>query len=123
MSDSQNDPRRQALKRGLEQLSDHQLQRLRDHIAFGLPLCLDGGNYDQQRAAFCPLGVAVGLDAVEWGPETELRSDTVRAVLTILGYTVSNTRGVEGQFYQYNRLADLKALVYDILTERTVTAM
>jgi hypothetical protein len=99
----------------LEQLTAAQLHALLDRIDGGGPICVDHGNYDPGTGAFCPLAVAVGLDRAWRG---EASSDRVGAVLSLMGYSVGNTRGVAGEFFRGDRRGELREAAEDVLRDR-----
>jgi|SRR5271166_4727652 len=103
------DPRKTGLKNGLRQLTAAQLQRVIDYPD---EMVLD--NYNYQDGKFCPLAIGVGLDSVIINPTHE----TVFELLDNLGYTVYNTRGIQGEFYTTNRQEDLLEAAKEVLQEK-----
>jgi hypothetical protein len=103
------DPRKTGLKNGLRQLTIDQLKRVMDYPD---EMVLDTYNYE--NGCFCPLAVGVGLDQTMENPTHE----KVFEKLTELGYTVYNTRGIEGNYYTTNRLHDLLEAAREVLTEK-----
>jgi hypothetical protein len=103
------DPRKTGLKNGLRQLTIEQLERV---INYDGEMVLDTYNY--QDGKFCPLAVALELDK----KITEPTHDKVFGFLTLLGYKVYNTRGIEGQFYTTNRAKDLLEAAKEVLQEK-----
>ena len=103
------DPRKTGLKNGLRQLTIEQLQRVIDYPG---EMVLDEFNYDQGK--FCPLGIALELDKTVKLPTHQKVFD----ILTHMGYSVYNTRGIEGSFYTTNRLADLLTATKEVLQEK-----
>lgn len=104
------DLRHIALKNGLRQLTNEQIERVLKTPSD--QICLDDGNFINGK--FCPLAIALDLPAIIKEPT----DDKVHAVLTMLGYKVNNTRGVVGNFYTTNRLQDLVHAALDVLEER-----
>jgi hypothetical protein len=45
-------------------------------------------------------------------------NDKVTEVLTLLGFTIYNTRGIKGTFYTNNRKEDLLIAIREVLEER-----
>jgi len=109
MSDNSEDPRKTGLKNGLRQLTIEQLERV---INYKGDMVLDTYNYEDGK--FCPLAIGVGLD--KW--DRYWTHDKVWGMLTLLGYKVNNTRGIEGEFYTTNRLEDLLAAAREVLEEK-----
>jgi hypothetical protein len=103
------DPRKTGLKNGLRQLNKHQLQRILDYPA---EMVLDTYNYHNGK--FCPLAVALNLHRLIDSPT----NDKVTEVLTLLGFTIYNTRGIKGTFYTNNRKEDLLIAIREVLEER-----
>lgn len=103
------DPRKTGLKEGLRQLTSEQLQRVIDYPG---EMVLDTYNYQDGR--FCPLAIALGVDKAMENPT----HDKVFGYLTLLGYKVYNTRGIEGQFYTVNRAEDLLEAAKEVLQEK-----
>jgi hypothetical protein len=103
------DPRKIGLKNGLRQLTIEQLERV---ITYPGEMVLDTFNYENGK--FCPLAIGVGLDT--WGREWS--HEKVWGTLSLLGYTVNNTRGISGEFYTSNRLEDLLAAAREVLEEK-----
>lgn len=103
------DPRKTGLKNGLRQLTADQLQRVIDYPG---EMVLDQFNY--QDGKFCPLAVGLGLDK----NMSEPTHDKIFGHLTLLGYKVYNTRGIEGEFYTTNRLQDLLEAAQEVLLEK-----
>lgn len=103
-----NDPRKIGLKQGLRQLNVEQLQRV---LNYPKEMVLDTYNY--QDGKFCPLAVALELDSME-----EPSHDKVFQILTEMGYTVYNTRGIQGEFYIDNRKEDLFLAVQEVIEEK-----
>lgn len=104
------DPRKTGLKNGLRQLSAEQLQKVIDYPG---EMVLDSHNYEDGK--FCALAIGVGLDKTMIDPTHEKVFET----LTDMGYKVYNTRGIPGEFYTTNRLADLLEAAKEILQEKT----
>lgn len=109
MSEQSEDPRKVGLKNGLRQLTIEQLQRV---INYKGEMVLDTYNYENGR--FCPLAIALELDR----KMTEPTHDKVFGFLTLLGYKVYNTRGIEGKFYTTNRAEDLLEAAKEVLQEK-----
>ena len=107
------DPRKTGLKRGLEQLTLEQLQRLR---AWEGPLVLDNVNYKEGQ--FCPLAVALDLPRTLASPSDE----AVVQHLTGLGLSVYNTRGIVGKFYTSDRRRDLFEALDEVIKNRVTNA-
>lgn len=107
------DPRKTALKNGLRQLTVGQLRRV---LSYRNPMIYDQFNYAD--GLYCPLAVGCGLPGVMKGPTNE----KVIQVLTLMGYKVNNTKGVEGAFYRHNRAADLREAALEVLTEKKAKA-
>lgn len=104
------DPRKTALKMGLRQLTVGELYRV---MRYRDDLLLDDCNYKDGK--FCPLAVALEI------PEYLRNRATDELVLLELkhrGYTVYNTRGVEGDFYTTNRKRDLAIAVEEVIREK-----
>jgi hypothetical protein len=78
-------------------------------------MVLDELNYCNGN--FCPLAVALELDKKIIEPT----HDKVFQVLTEMGYTVYNTRGIAGQFYTINRKEDLLQAAKEVLQEKLLT--
>ena len=106
------DPRKTGLKNGLRQLTIQQLQRV---IDYPHEMILDTFNY--QNGYFCPLAVALELDKNMISPTHEKVFET----LTSMGYSVYNTRGIQGEFYTENRLTDLLQAAQEVLQEKINT--
>lgn len=102
------DPRKTGLKNGLRQLKIDELERV---LTYEKDMVLDEFNY--QDGKFCPLAVAVGLDSMPNPSHQKVFEE-----LTGLGYTVYNTKGIEGTFYTENRLEDLKQAAQEVLEEK-----
>lgn len=103
------DPRKTGLKNGLRQLTVKQLQRV---IEYQDEMVLDTYNY--QDGKFCPLAIGAGIDLVITNPTHE----TVFELLDTLGYSVNNTRGIQGEFYTTNRKEDLMIAAKEVLQEK-----
>jgi len=103
------DPRKTGLKNGLRQLTAEQIRKVIDYPD---EMVLDTYNY--QDGKFCPLAVALDLDKTVESPTHE----KVFSELTAKGYKVYNTRGIKGEFYTDNRLADLLTAAHEVLQEK-----
>lgn len=104
------DPRKTGLKKGLRQLTIEQIERV---LTYPHEMVLDEYNYCDGK--FCPLAIGVGLDRSLPYPS----DDRVYDLLVELGYSVRNTRGIEGEFYQHpNRLRDLRIAAQEVLDEK-----
>lgn len=103
------DPRKTGLKNGLRQLTAEQIQRV---IDYPNEMVLDSYNYEDGK--FCALAVALELDKTMIAPT----HDKVFETLTSMGYKVYNTRGIPGEFYTTNRLADLLEAAKEVLQEK-----
>lgn len=105
------DPRKAGLKHGLRQLTSKQLDRV---INYPREMVLDTFNYHEGK--FCPLAVGLGLDETLRDPTNE----RVTEALTLLGYSIYNTRGIAGEFYQHpRRLEDLRIAAREVKQEKT----
>lgn len=103
------DLRKIGLMNGLRQLSLAQLLRVRDYPH---EMVLDTYNYADGK--FCPLAVGVGLDGM-----TEPSQAKVYKCLEALGFSIYNTTGIEGEFYQHpNREADLRTALTEVIAEK-----
>lgn len=108
------DPRKQALKRGLRQLNEHEIVRLITHVEAEKPVLLDRdekGAANYADGVYCPLAIAVGVPGLFKRPTDEL----VRSHLESVGLTIYNTRGVGGEFYTNNRREDLLVAAREVL--------
>lgn len=103
------DPRKTGLKNGLRQLTVEQLERV---INYKGEMVYDTYNYHDGK--FCALAVALELDKTMAEPT----HDKVFGRLTLLGYSVYNTRGIEGEFYTTNRAEDLLVAAKEVLQEK-----
>lgn len=103
------DPRKTAVKNGLRQLTAGQIRRV---LSYRDPMIHDQFNYAD--GMYCPLAVGCGLPGVMKDPT----NDKVVQVLTLMGYKVNNTKGVEGTFYRDNRAADLREAALEVLVEK-----
>lgn len=103
------DPRKTGLKNGLRQLNSKQLERV---INYPNEMILDEFNY--KDGLFCPLAIGLELDEKLLQPT----HDKVFKTLTALGYSVYNTRGIEGKFYTTNRKEDLLEAAKEVLEEQ-----
>jgi hypothetical protein len=103
------DPRKTGLKKGLRQLTLAQLERVRDYPG---EMLVDTYNYHDGK--FCPLAVAFELDKKMGEPSNAKVVDFLQS----LGLSVYNTRGVKGDFYTNNRLADLTEALEEVIQER-----
>lgn len=103
------DSRKTGLKNGLRQLTIAQLQRV---ITYPGEMVLDTYNYEDGK--FCALAIALELDKTLVAPT----HDKVFTELTNLGYSVYNTRGIEGEFYTTNRKEDLLEAALEVLQEK-----
>jgi hypothetical protein len=103
------DSRKTGLKNGLRQLTVEQLQRIIDYPG---EMVLDTYNY--QDGKFCPLAIGLEIDKTMEKPT----HDKVFGYLSLLGYKVYNTRGIEGQFYTVNRAEDLLEAAKEVLQEK-----
>lgn len=104
-----DDSRKIGLKNGLRQLTVEQLQRV---INYPGEMVLDTYNYEGGK--FCALAIGVGLDQTMSEPS----HDKVFQTLTDMGYSVYNTRGIQGNFYTNNRLEDLLDAANEVLQEK-----
>lgn len=104
------DPRKTGLKSGIRQLTDDQIRRT---LEFPGEMAVDHGNY--VNGCYCPLAIGVGLDKCAIKNPT---NDSVSAILCLMGYKVNNTRGIKGEFFTTNRLADYKIAANEVLQER-----
>jgi hypothetical protein len=103
------DPRKTALKMGLRQLNVSQLERV---LMWEGDMCLDTHNYHEGK--YCPLAIAVGLPYMMVEPTNE----KVFTALEERGFKINNTKGVEGEFYTTNRLADLRIAALEVIKEK-----
>lgn len=102
------DPRKAGLKKGLRQLTREQLQRV---IDYPNEMVLDTFNY--QGGKFCPLAVGLNIHETMEEPSHQKVFD----LLSDLGYTIFNTRGIEGSFYTTDRKRDLLIAAREVLSE------
>lgn len=107
--ENMEDPRKTGLKNGLRQLTIPQLKRV---LTYQKEMVLDSFNYENGK--FCPLAVGLSLDEIISDPTHE----KVFQVLTDLGYTIYNTRGITGSFYTTNRKEDLLEAAKEVLQEK-----
>lgn len=103
------DPRKTGLKNGLRQLTTEQIKKV---IEYPGEMVLDEYNYHDGK--FCALAIALDLDKTIENPSHEKVFDR----LIGLGYSVYNTRGIKGEFYTDNRLADLLEAAREVLEEK-----
>lgn len=103
------DPRKIGLKNGLRQLTVEQLQRVIDYPG---EMVLDSFNYEDGK--FCPLAIGLNLDKKIENPTHNIVYET----LVSMGYTVYNTRGIDGQFYTTDRKEDLLEAAREVLKEK-----
>lgn len=103
------DPRKTGLKNGLRQLNVEQLKRV---IEYPGEMIYDSYNYHDGK--FCALAIGVGVDKTMIEPT----HDKVFGYLTLLGYSVYNTRGIKGEFYTTNRKEDLLEAAKEVLQEK-----
>lgn len=107
------DPRKTGLKNGIRQLSTERIERTLEYEG---EMVYDDGNY--KDGMFCPLGIGAGLDQLHWAiPPT---SESVAAILTLMGYKVNNTRGIDGKFFTDNRERDYVHAALEVIHERSV---
>jgi hypothetical protein len=107
----QEDPRKTGLKNGIRQLTNEQIVRT---LTFEGCMAVDDGNY--VNGCFCPLAIGAGIDRLAWAkPPTDA---AVAATLHLLGYRVNNTRGIRGDFFRENRIADYRLAAQEVLDER-----
>ena len=125
-SDSRDDPRYLALRRGLEQLSSRQLTVLAGHVASGNPVVVDGCNYDPLSGAWCPLAVALDVpgvlrrDGIEVTTDEEAKEHIVGVgTRTNPGFDLNPMRGIVGKFFTSARRRDLLQACRDVLAEGT----
>lgn len=104
------DPRKTGLKKGLRQLTRDQLQRVIDYPG---EMVLDSFNYED--GCFCPLAIGLSLDEKIVNPTHNIVYDT----LISMGYSVYNTRGIEGLFYTTERKKDLIEAAEEVLLEKS----
>jgi hypothetical protein len=107
--DKIEDPRKTGLKNGLRQLTIEQIKKV---IEYPGEMVLDEYNYADGK--FCALAIALDLDKTMKSPSHE----KVFEHLIGLGYSVYNTRGIKGEFYTDNRLADLLEAAREVLEEK-----
>lgn len=104
------DPRKTALKNGIRQLTNEQIQCTIDYKG---DMAVDHGNF--VNGCYCPLAIGVGLDKIAIKNPT---NDSVSAILCLMGYKVNNTRGIKGEFFTTNRLEDYKIAAKEVISER-----
>lgn len=108
------DPREIALRNGLRQLENDQLDLLIKWIDLDLPVLLDrdwrgAANYSAaEGGTFCPLAIALGLPGLFAAAGRMATDYAVTTYLRSLGLELYNTRGIEGEFYTTNRREDLR---------------
>lgn len=120
------DPRKEALKDGIRQLRRFEIERLIEHVEIGYPILLDRteaghANYtrDERGDVYCPLAVAVGIP-IQPRTFALFTDEGVAKFLTErCGFTIYNTRGIEGEFYTKNRREDLLVAAREVLSERS----
>lgn len=124
-SERQSDPRYIALKRGLEQLTRDEIQRILDHIDREDEVVVDHRNYDEGRDTWCPLAIGLDVPRLVSKLEIECLTDTIakRVILRIGNekhddFTLNPLRGIEGQYFREQRREDLKNMCEIILAER-----
>jgi len=110
----QEDKRKEGLKNGIRQLTNDQIFTT---LLYADQMAYDHGNYVDGK--FCPLAVGAGVDRLDWSKNPPT-NDKVAAMLTLMGYTVNNTRGIMGEFYKDNRKEDYKTAALEVLAERGV---
>jgi len=106
------DARKEGLKNGLRQLTIEQLIRVKNYKG---PMCLDTYNFHDYK--YCPLAIGLGLDKIVKQPS----HDKIFCILTLAGYSVYNTRGIDGKFYtgDYDeRKKDLLIALDEVLKEK-----
>jgi hypothetical protein len=85
-------------------------------------LCLDSYNYNSSEGTFCPMAMAFGLkeEIEEKGlePSQELVLDMIKKKCKTQGIEFGTVKGIEGNFYKYNREKDIKELCWKIIQER-----
>lgn len=103
-----SDPRFVALYDQLSRLAPEQLLRIRANRD---QLVLDDCNYDEQSGKFCPLAIALYINRAK---DDQDCADQIRA----LGFEPRNLKGVVGEFFTTDRLADLDRLLQLLLTKK-----
>lgn len=123
---SRDDPRYLTLRRGLEQLTRHQLMVLTRHLESGNPVVVDGCNYDPSRRTWCPLAVALEVDRVLHDEDVVIATDEEAKEYIVRVGTRTNPRfglnpmrGVVGSFFTSSRRNDLLQACVDVLDEET----
>lgn len=118
-----DDPRYAALRRGLAQLTNEELQRILDTPDD--QMIFDGGNYDPITDRYCPMAVA--LEVPEYIERFDLIPNQYRVDRMIGGlgtidrpnFAYNQMHGTPGNFYRDDRPADLRRVIADILAERS----
>lgn len=116
------DPRKAALKEGIQQLRKHEIERLIAHVEGGQPILLDRdeqGHANVSGGVYCPLAVAVGIQAHPHTVELDTDEGVAKFLTEWCGFKIYNTRGIAGEFYTNNRRDDLLVAAREVLSERS----
>lgn len=110
-----NDPRRVAIKNGLNQLNTNQLQRILDTPAE--QMVFDTYNYDESTGKYCPLATGLGF------PDTyksivPMTDAELKRIILDWGYFLNEMSRIPGRFYTSNRAEDAVEIVRELIRER-----
>ena len=121
-----NDLRYLALRNGLEQLTRRQLTVLTKHLESNKSVVLDGCNYDSVHGTWCPLAVALEVERVAQGEDSEIATDAeAREYILRIGrktnprFHLNPMSGIVGEFFTRFRRSDLLHACRHVLEDET----
>ncbi len=118
-----SDPREDALKRGLWQLSKKQLKLLIDWLELEMPVLLDRDEHgcaNYSNATYCPLAIALGLPGLYAASGRMPTDPAITRYLEKQGLEINNTRGVVGEFFTTSRREDLLKASREVLNMKQI---
>ena len=129
MGNYENDIRFVAMKRGLNQLKTEHIEKILAHLDSNGRMCVDNFNYDASNDSWCPLAIGIGVpELVEARRITNLTNETAKPLIQEIGvsklgkFSLNPLKGIKGDYFRGNRVADLVGMCNLIVLERNSNA-
>jgi len=119
-----------ALKRGLNQLTVPQLEKVVEYNQ-RREMVYDTFNYDAQRKLWCPLAVGIGLPESfkERCVSGDMTDEEAKRIIVEVGseinglrFNINPIKGVAGEFFRSRRPEDLEMVCRKLVCEKSTTA-
>lgn len=114
-----------AMKHGLNQLKTEQIFKILNHVNSNEDTCVDDFNYDEDKKSWCPLAIGLGVPeiVVDRGI-TNLTNEIAKPLIEEVGrsqlgkFSLNPLKGIKGDYFRENRIADLVEMCNLIISER-----